>query len=126
MDDRDHEEFRQLYGLLKEFFIYCVDIDSKPPIWKYYKTKTFKKAISMLDDITDITKKYVDETIERIEEDRRNGVPEKPESGQSVLEKLIKIDKKIATVMAMDMLLGGVDTVRKIVIYLAYESILLI
>lgn len=30
----------------------------------------------------------------------------------SVLEKLLKIDRRVAIVMALDMLLAGVDTVR--------------
>lgn len=31
---------------------------------------------------------------------------------ESVLEKLIKIDKRVAIIMALDMLMAGVDTVR--------------
>lgn len=67
-----------------------------------------------LDEITTITKSFVDEAIDRIEVEKRNsGGVEKPENEKSVLEKLIKIDRNIAMVMAMDMLKAGVDTVRK-------------
>lgn len=66
-----------------------------------------------LDDVTGIANKYVEEAMQRIEQDHRNGVAEKSESEKSVLEKLLKIDKKIATVMAIDMILTGVDTVRR-------------
>lgn len=55
---------------------------------------------------------YIQEAIERMEAEEKAGVPPKAESEQSVLEKLLKVDKKIAQVMAMDMLLAGVDTVR--------------
>lgn len=48
----------------------------------------------------------IEEAKKRIEskENTSNGEP-------SVLEKLLKIDSKVATVMALDMLLAGVDTV---------------
>ncbi|XP_013107497.2 cytochrome P450 CYP12A2 [Stomoxys calcitrans] len=108
--NRDNEEAKKLFKLITEFFTLSVDIEFKPPIWKYYKTKTFNRLMETLDGMTDISRKYVNEAIQRIEEDRSQGVPEKPESEQSVLEKLITIDKKIATVMAMDMLMAGVDT----------------
>lgn len=52
---------------------------------------------------------FIDQAIDKLEK--------KPaESNQhrepSVLEKLLKIDKHVAIVMALDMLLAGVDTVQ--------------
>lgn len=109
--NRDNPDVKKLFGYLTDFFTLSVDVEFKPPIWKIIKTKSFKKLMATLDGITEITSRYVDEALQRIEEDQRNGVPEKPENEKSVLEKLAKIDKKIATVMAMDMLMAGVDTV---------------
>ncbi|XP_075148686.1 cytochrome P450 CYP12A2-like [Haematobia irritans] len=103
-------EVAKLFKMLTDFFTYSVDVEFKPPIWKYYKTKSFRRLMEALDGLTDLTSKYVMEAIENIEQDRKNGVPEKPENEQSVLEKLIKKDKKVAMVMAMDMLMAGVDT----------------
>ncbi|XP_065371244.1 cytochrome P450 CYP12A2-like isoform X2 [Calliphora vicina] len=108
--NRDNPMVKKLFQALNDFFTYSLEIDFKPSIWRYYKTPTFKKLMKALDDIVDITSSYVNEAIERIEEERKSGVPEKPEHEKSVLEKLIKIDKRIATVMAMDMLMAGVDT----------------
>ncbi|XP_013107496.2 cytochrome P450 CYP12A2 [Stomoxys calcitrans] len=109
---KNHEdpEVAQLFAWLTDFFTYSVDVEFKPPIWKFVKTRSFKRLMAALDGITDLTSKYVNEAIEGLEEERRNGVPEKPESEQSVLEKLAKKDKKVAAVMAMDMLMAGVDT----------------
>ncbi|XP_065371242.1 cytochrome P450 CYP12A2-like [Calliphora vicina] len=108
--NRDNPMAKQLFQALNDFFTYSLEIEFKPSIWRYYKTPTFKKLMKALDDIVDVTSSYVNEAIERIEEERKSGVPEKPEHEKSVLEKLIKIDKRIATVMAMDMLMAGVDT----------------
>lgn len=109
--NRDDPEVTRFLGYLKDFFTYSVDVAYKPSIWKLFKTKSFDKLMTAQDGITDNASKYISEVLQRIEEDKRKGVPEKPESGQSVLEKLLKIDKTIAIVMAVDMLLAGVDTV---------------
>ncbi|KAI8115282.1 Cytochrome P450 CYP12A2 [Lucilia cuprina] len=101
---------KELFKAISNFFIYGMEVEYAPPIWKYYKNKSFKNLMKCLDTITLITSKYVNEAIERLEENTQKGGPEKPEHEKSVLEKLIKIDKKIATVMAMDMLMAGVDT----------------
>ncbi|XP_013107493.1 cytochrome P450 CYP12A2 [Stomoxys calcitrans] len=108
--NRDDPIAKKMFKGLTDFFTYSLEIEFKPSIWKVYKTPTFKKLMKTLDDITDITKTFVDEAIARLEEERRNGVPEKPDNEKSVLEKLIRIDKKIAMVMAMDMLMAGADT----------------
>ncbi|KAM7361973.1 uncharacterized protein ACRADG_012837 [Cochliomyia hominivorax] len=108
--NRDNPVAKELSKALNDFFIHSVEVEFKPSIWRYYKTPTFKKLMKSLDQIVDITGFYINEAIERIEQERKNGVPEKPDQEKSVLEKLIKIDKRIASVMAMDMLMAGVDT----------------
>uniref|UniRef100_A0A1I8NQL9 Cytochrome P450 n=1 Tax=Stomoxys calcitrans TaxID=35570 RepID=A0A1I8NQL9_STOCA len=108
--NRDNPEAKLLFKSLTELFVYSMELELKPSIWKYYTTPTMKKVTESLDHITEITKKYIEEAIERIESEQKMDLPEKPESEKSVLEKLVKIDKKIAMVMAMDMLMAGVDT----------------
>ncbi|XP_073817038.1 cytochrome P450 CYP12A2-like [Musca autumnalis] len=108
--NRNNPEVEKLFGLLIEFFTLSVDIEFMPPIWKYYKTKKFMQLMRVLDGITDTVRKYVEEAILRIEAAERNGLDVSYRNEPSVLEKLIKIDKKIATVMAMDMLMAGIDT----------------
>lgn len=48
----------------------------------------------------------VDEAIIRMENN-----PTQSSNSQSVLEKLLKVDRHVAVVMAFDMLMAGVDTV---------------
>lgn len=67
--------------------------------------------MNSLDKLLEITTSYINEAIQRLEQEKQNGLRERAECEKSVLEKLLKIDKKIATVMAMDMLMAGVDTV---------------
>lgn len=99
-----------LFKSLDEFFTYAADLEVKPSLWRYFKTPMLKKLMNAYDNIQKITLEYVNEAMERIESEAKKGIV-KPEIEQSVLEKLLKINKKVATVMAMDMLMAGVDTV---------------
>ncbi|KAH8373624.1 hypothetical protein KR093_001906, partial [Drosophila rubida] len=104
--NRDNPRAKKLFENLSEFFAISADVELKPSVWRYIPTPGFKKLLKALDNIQDVTVSYVNEALERLEREPSN----KPEHEQSVLEKLLKIDKKIATVMAMDMLMAGVDT----------------
>jgi hypothetical protein len=50
---------------------------------------------------------FIEEAMKKMEK--------KNESDVSVLEKLLQIDRKVAVVMALDMILAGVDTVKSII-----------
>lgn len=54
--------------------------------------------------------KKVDEAVERIKLQSTEG--------DSIFEKLLKVDRKTAILMAYDMLLAGVDTVNSIKTYI--------
>ncbi|KAM8704116.1 hypothetical protein ACLKA7_008687 [Drosophila subpalustris] len=98
-----------LFKSLDEFFTYAAILEVQPSLWRYIETPMMKKLMKAFDNIKDVTLEYVNEALERLEKEKQNGVV-KPENEQSVLEKLLKIDKKVATIMAMDMLMAGVDT----------------
>ncbi|KAH8310603.1 hypothetical protein KR044_002098, partial [Drosophila immigrans] len=104
--NRDNPRAKLLFENLSDFFALAADIELKPSLWRYIPTPAFKKMMNVLDNIQNVTVSYVNEALERLEREPSN----KPEHEQSVLEKLLKIDKKVATVMAMDMLMAGVDT----------------
>ncbi|KAH8292309.1 hypothetical protein KR054_008261 [Drosophila jambulina] len=102
-------EALKLFKHLEDFFVLSADLEMKPSVWRYIKTPKLKKMLAALDGLQDITLAYVEEAIQRLEKEAKEGVV-RPENEQSVLEKLLRVDKKVATVMAMDMLMAGVDT----------------
>lgn len=51
---------------------------------------------------------YIDRAIEKLEKRSSFNTDDKE---PSVLEKLLKIDKHVAMIMALDMMMAGVDTV---------------
>lgn len=96
-----------LFQSVKNFFILAYELDVAVSIWKYYKTKKFKKLMGVFDQMTETIMKYVDRAVVRLDTKGKLG----DESDRSVLEKLLLIDRRVAIVMAFDMLLAGVDTV---------------
>ncbi|EDV93818.1 GH18081 [Drosophila grimshawi] len=104
--NRDNPQAKKLFNYLNQFFELSADLEMKPTIWRYIATPKFKKLIKTLDDIQEVTTGYVDEALNRLKDTPSN----KPENEKSVLEKLLETDKQIAIVMAMDMLMAGVDT----------------
>lgn len=61
------------------------------------------------EELFTITYKYVQETLKEIKEKQKKG--DTNEESYSVLERMLIMDKKLAVVTAMDMLIAGVDTV---------------
>lgn len=60
-----------------------------------------------------VSKSYIDEAKKTIQK-RDHDIPEED---RSIIEKLLAIDEKVATMMANEMLLAGIDTVSKKIIY---------
>lgn len=89
---------------MREFFELLLELDLKPSLWKYVATPDYRRVIRTFDEITDTTIYYIDEAIKR---DAVNG----SNVEESVLQRLFNIDRTVAIVMAMDLVMGGVDNV---------------
>lgn len=96
---------------VRNFFILSEELEIKPSIWKYVKTPKFYEMMKTLDTMTDICNKYINEALMRIEHDSEGKLTSELGKEKSVLEKLVRVDKKFAVVMALDMILAGIDTV---------------
>ncbi|XP_052870893.1 cytochrome P450 CYP12A2-like [Anopheles cruzii] len=98
------EEAKKILALVRNVFDLTYLVDVLPSIWKYYKTPTFKKLMDTFDEFTNIIMIKVEQAVQRFEKHPTS------EANQSVLEKLLKIDKHVAVIMALDMLMAGIDT----------------
>ncbi|XP_049534811.1 probable cytochrome P450 12a5, mitochondrial isoform X1 [Anopheles darlingi] len=98
------EEAKKILALVRNIFDLSYQLDILPSMWKYYKTPTFNNLMTTFDELTDIIMAKVDDAVKRIEKHPT------AEGNQSVLEKLLKIDKHVAVIMALDMLMAGIDT----------------
>ena len=109
-ENRESPLAKELFTKLREFFTLSAQLEFSPSLWKLFPTPSFKRMMNVLDSLQNVTLDLINQSKERLEKEQQMGIS-RPESEQSVLEKLLKIDPKIATVMAMDMLIAGVDTV---------------
>ncbi|XP_011185299.2 probable cytochrome P450 12e1, mitochondrial [Zeugodacus cucurbitae] len=108
--NRDTPESKLLLKEIRNFFDLTEEIEVKPSIWKIIKTPKFHKLMATLDTLTALCNKYIDEALKQIELDNEGKFTSEVGKEKSVLEKLLRIDRKIAVVMALDMMMGGVDT----------------
>ncbi|XP_055847822.1 cytochrome P450 CYP12A2-like [Episyrphus balteatus] len=106
--DRDNVVAKRLFKVLRNFFNLVLMLDMNPSIWKIVKTPKFNEMMKNYDEMYEIIMKYINEALARIE--NNTSVSSESDEEKSVLEKLLKIDKKIAIVMALDLLMAGVDT----------------
>ncbi|XP_053964912.1 probable cytochrome P450 12c1, mitochondrial isoform X1 [Anastrepha ludens] len=105
----DSKEAAMLFDNLNVFMKSFYDLGVKPSLYKYIKTPTYRRFEKSMDSIFDITSRFVNDALVRLEQN-----PSKEGEERSVLEKLLKIDRKIAIIMAMDMLMAGVDTTSSV------------
>ncbi|XP_067622794.1 uncharacterized protein Cyp12e1 [Eurosta solidaginis] len=108
--NRNTPECKKLLQSIRNFFDYSEELEVKPSIWKIIKTPTFYKLMDSLDTLTDMCNQYIDEAIKKIDMDNDGKFTTAVGKEKSVLEKLLRIDRKIAVVMALDMMMAGVDT----------------
>ncbi|XP_046491941.1 cytochrome P450 CYP12A2-like [Neodiprion pinetum] len=90
---------------VSEMFELMYKLEVLPSLWKLYDTRNLKKLFNILDNMTRITSKYVNQAKQRVAEKKAEDVGD-----TSILERLISVDEQTSTVMIMDMLLAGVDT----------------
>ncbi|XP_050322357.1 probable cytochrome P450 12b2, mitochondrial [Bactrocera neohumeralis] len=94
---------------MNTFFDKANTYDVSPSFWKYVETPGFKELMKAYDDVTDATKFYIEKAMEKFKNEQND-------EARSVLEKLYRINKNVAVVMAIDMLMAGLDTTSATVI----------
>lgn len=102
-------EAKRIIKSVKMMFDSVYKLDFGPPLWRYFSTPTYKTLVNETNFFSALFLKSIDEAYEQI----KHSPEDKPEEEQSVLERLLKIDKNVAFIMAMDMLTAGIDTVSK-------------
>ncbi|KAJ8722067.1 hypothetical protein PYW08_004469 [Mythimna loreyi] len=98
---------RKLMQCAKDMLDTAVELELFSSIWKYFATPTFKKMMNTYQMQWDISTKYIESARKRINE-RGYAIPDEE---QSIVERLLAIDERVAVLMANEMLSAGIDTV---------------
>lgn len=105
-------EPQQIINAAKYALRNVATLELKFPFWRYIPTPLWSKYVNNMNYFVEICMKYIQSATEKMrnmtaEEKRLQGEP-------SLLEKVItsEKDEKIACIMALDLILVGIDTVR--------------
>uniref|UniRef100_A0A0A1WKR6 Probable cytochrome P450 12b2, mitochondrial n=1 Tax=Zeugodacus cucurbitae TaxID=28588 RepID=A0A0A1WKR6_ZEUCU len=107
--DKPDANVMKIVDGMNVFFEKAYTYDVSPSFWKYFETAGFKELIKAYDNVTEGTKFYIEQAMEKFKNEQNA-------EAQSVLEKLYRINKNVAVVMAIDMLMAGLDTTSATVI----------
>ncbi|XP_060656180.1 probable cytochrome P450 12d1 distal, mitochondrial [Drosophila nasuta] len=102
---RDNHDAMTIFKTSREIFKLVFKLDLQPSPWKFISTPTYRKMIRTLSESLDVTQRMLDDTCAELEKRRKAGEP----GSNSMLERLMNIDPKIALVMGLDILFAGVD-----------------
>ncbi|KAL5285731.1 hypothetical protein ACFFRR_007420 [Megaselia abdita] len=109
---KENKEALEFIKCMNDFFDISYEIEMRPPTWKYYESSRFKRLMKVFDQITEFTTKHIEQAL--------TNVDPKTEA-VSILEKLDKVDRKVAIIMANDMLMAGVDTTSSAFVTVLYH-----
>lgn len=105
-------EPQQIINAAKYALRNVATLELKFPIWRYIPTPLWTKYVNNMNYFVEICMKYIQSATERLksmtpEERTLHGEP-------SLLERVITSEKneKIACIMALDLILVGIDTVK--------------
>nr|UZE89855.1 cytochrome P450 CYP12AR1 [Chrysoperla zastrowi sillemi] len=103
-----NSEVQQIIDAVNDMFDLIFELNILPSMWRQISTPKYKKFVRTMDYLTSICRKYADRAQTKMlgSEHNNDTVP-------SVLEVLLKVDKVVAIIMAVDILLAGVDTTGK-------------
>jgi len=104
--NQNNPDALRLFKLTKETLRYVFKVDYQPSMWKYISTPTFRKMMRLLDESLEVSQKLLKETQESLEKRRQAG---EEINSNSMLERMMEVDPKLAVIMSMDTMFAGVD-----------------
>ncbi|CAL1679137.1 unnamed protein product [Lasius platythorax] len=96
-----------MINCVHDIFDLAYRLDLLPSLWKIYNTRNLKKFFRVLDTLNGIASKHIEQAKAKLHETTSDDTNL---HDRSILEKLLRLDKQTARVMALDMLTAGVDT----------------
>lgn len=103
-----NDESKKIINAINTFFWTVAEVELRMPIWRIYPTKAYRKYISALDSLIELSMKHINTAMEEAEKT----AIEKNEADISIVERIVRKtqNRRIAAVLAIDLFLVGVDT----------------
>lgn len=103
-----NEESKRIIDSINAFFWTVAEVELRMPIWRIYQTSAYKKYIGALDTFRDLCMRHINIAMEKM----NNSTDVKSEEHISIVERILQKtnNPKIAAVLALDLIMVGVDT----------------
>ncbi|CAB0028746.1 unnamed protein product [Trichogramma brassicae] len=97
-------------------------LELKAPYWRYIPTPLWTRYVRNMDYFVEICMKHIDAAIERLKEKKNNNA-QVHESELSLVERILakETDPKMAYILALDLILVGIDTISMAVCSIMYQ-----
>lgn len=94
-------------------------LELKAPYWRYIPTPLWTKYVNNMNFFVELCSKYINEALDRLKTKKVTS-----ENDLSLLERVLRSegDPKIATIMALDLILVGIDTISMAVCSILYQA----
>ncbi|CAB3359762.1 Hypothetical predicted protein [Cloeon dipterum] len=94
-------------------------LELKMPFWRYLPSALWTKYVKNMDFFREVCMKYIDEAMKRLQ----TKDPESPSSELSLVERILanEPDPKTAYILALDLILVGIDTISMAVASILYQ-----
>nr|UPO37781.1 cytochrome P450 301a1 [Liriomyza trifolii] len=111
-------EPQQIINAAKYALRNVATLELKAPYWRYFPTPLWTQYVKNMDFFVEICMKYINAAKERLKTSGANKTGE-----PSLLEKVLLTEKndKVATIMALDLILVGIDTISMAVCSILYQ-----
>ncbi|KAJ8940447.1 hypothetical protein NQ318_007148 [Aromia moschata] len=116
LDEKSPPDTQRLIDAVNVFFVNVPVLELKIPFWRVFRTPTFTKYIEALDTIRRICMKYINKSL--TESDKQSEGNE-----ISLLQRVLRLenDTRIASILALDMFLVGIDTTSNAAASILYQ-----
>ncbi|KAH8321783.1 hypothetical protein KR067_000968, partial [Drosophila pandora] len=104
--NRNNPDALTMFQMTRDILKYVFKLDMQPSLWKVFPTPTYKKMMKLLNESVEVTQKLLKETQDTLEARRLAGGEV---NSNSMLQRMMAVDPKMATIMSLDILFAGVD-----------------
>nr|XP_029732297.1 probable cytochrome P450 301a1, mitochondrial [Aedes albopictus]XP_029732298.1 probable cytochrome P450 301a1, mitochondrial [Aedes albopictus]XP_029732299.1 probable cytochrome P450 301a1, mitochondrial [Aedes albopictus] len=115
----DNSEPQQIINAAKYALRNVATLELKAPYWRYFPTPLWSKYVNNMDYFVKVCMKYIKNATKRMNLGEGRALDGEP----SLLERVIKSqkDERLAVVMALDLILVGIDTISMAVCSILYQ-----
>ncbi|KAH8280332.1 hypothetical protein KR018_002884, partial [Drosophila ironensis] len=104
--NRDNPEALALFQTSKDILQYIFELDIQPSMWRIVSTPAYRKMVRGLNESLDVAQKLLRDTQDSLKKRQEAG---EEINKNSMLQRMMEVDPKMATIMSLDILFAGVD-----------------